>query len=77
LERIVRPDYEALQVPVDHEGTTLATPRFVKAAHARGVRVDVWTINDPAKMRRLLNLEVDTIMSDRPDVLAGLLPEGE
>lgn len=77
LERIVRPAYDALQVPVDYEEATLATPRFVKAAHARGVRVDVWTINDPAKMRRLLNLGVDIIMTDRPDVLAELLPKGE
>jgi len=64
-------------VPVEHEGITLVTPRFLDAAHARGVRVEVWTINDPAKMRRLLNLGVDIIMTDRPDVLAGILPEGE
>jgi glycerophosphoryl diester phosphodiesterase len=73
LERIARPGYEALQVPVEHEGTTLATPRFVNAAHAREVRVDVWTIDDPAEMLRLHNLGVDAIMTDRPDVLAELL----
>lgn len=73
LEALVSPAYDALQVPVEHSGITLVTSRFLSAAHARGVRVDVWTINDPAEMSRLLDLGVDLIMTDRPEVLAGLL----
>jgi glycerophosphoryl diester phosphodiesterase len=73
LERLVRPPYDALQVPVDYRGIPLATPRFLEAAHARGVRVDVWTINDPNEMRRLLDLGVDVIMTDRPETLASVL----
>ena len=49
------------------------TPRFVRAAHARGVRVDAWTINEADEMRRLLDLGVDVIMTDRPEALAGVL----
>ena len=37
--------------------------------------MDVWTIDDPAEMRRLLDLGVDVIMTDRPAVLAGVLAE--
>jgi glycerophosphoryl diester phosphodiesterase len=48
-------------------------PRFVRAAHARGVRVDAWTINQADEMRRLLDLEVDVIMTDRPGTLAEIL----
>jgi glycerophosphoryl diester phosphodiesterase len=75
LEWLAHPAYEALQVPVEHEGITLVTPRFLEAAHSRGVRVDVWTINDPAEMRRLLDLGVDVLMTDRPETLADLLEE--
>jgi glycerophosphoryl diester phosphodiesterase len=75
LEALGRPAYEALQVPVEHRGIELVTPRFLRAAHSRGVRVDVWTINDPGEMRRLLDHGVDVIMTDRPGVLAGLLEE--
>jgi glycerophosphoryl diester phosphodiesterase len=39
------------------------------------VRVDVWTINDAAEMRRLLDLGVDVIMTDYPEVLESLLQE--
>jgi glycerophosphoryl diester phosphodiesterase len=75
IEALVNPAYEALQVPVEHRGIKLVTPRFLGAAHSRGVRVDVWTINDVAEMRRLLDLGVDVIMTDRPEVLESLLRE--
>jgi glycerophosphoryl diester phosphodiesterase len=73
LERLWRPVYDALQVPVEHEGIPLVTPRFLEAAHSRGVRVDVWTINEPGEMRRLLDLGVDVIMTDHPETLADVL----
>ena len=73
LERLVRPAYDALQVPLRHRGIPVVTPRFVRAAHARGVRVDAWTINQADEMRRLLDLGVDVIMTDRPGMLAEVL----
>jgi glycerophosphoryl diester phosphodiesterase len=73
LERLVRPAYDALQVPLRHRGILVVTPRFVRAAHARGVRVDAWTINQADEMRRLLDLGVNVIMTDRPGTLAEVL----
>ena len=73
LEHLVRPAYDALQVPLRHRGILVVTPRFVRAAHARGVRVDAWTINQADEMRRLLDLGVDVIMTDRPGTLAEVL----
>jgi glycerophosphoryl diester phosphodiesterase len=75
LEFLVRPPYDALQVPVEYGGREVVTPRFLKAAHDRGVRVDVWTIDDPDEMRRLLDLGVDVIMTNRPEALEGVLGE--
>jgi glycerophosphoryl diester phosphodiesterase len=75
LERLIHPAYDALQVPLEHKGIPLVTRRFVQAAHARGVRVDVWTINQASEMRRLLDLGADVIMTDRPETLAGVLRE--
>jgi glycerophosphoryl diester phosphodiesterase len=73
LERLVRPAYDALQVPLLHRGILVVTPRFIRAAQARGVRVDVWTINQAEEMRRLLDLGIDVIMTDRPGTLAEVL----
>ena len=75
LEGLLKPDYDALQVPVTYGRLALVTRRFVEAAHARGVRVDAWTINDPAEMRRLLDLGVDVVMTDRPEALASVLAQ--
>jgi glycerophosphoryl diester phosphodiesterase len=75
LEGLLRPAYDALQIPVSYRGIRLVTPRFVEAAHDRGVRVDVWTINDPSEMRFLLDLGVDAVMTDRPETLVGVLEE--
>jgi glycerophosphoryl diester phosphodiesterase len=77
LERLVRPAYDALQVPLRHRGIPVVTPRFIRAAHARGVRVDAWTINQADEMRRLLDLGVDVIMTDRPGTLAEVLQRRE
>jgi glycerophosphoryl diester phosphodiesterase len=75
LEFLARPPYDALQVPVEYGGRKVVTPRFINAAHNRGVRVDVWTIDEPDEMRRLLDLGVDVIMTNRPQVLEGVLGE--
>ena len=75
LERLLRPAYDALQVPLLHRGILVVTPRFVRAAHARGVRVDAWTINQADEMHRLLDLGVDVIMTDRPEMLTEVLRE--
>lgn len=45
------------------------TPALLAEAHALGIIVIPWTVNDPAAMGRLLRMGVDGIISDRPDVL--------
>ena len=65
--------YEAFQVPVKSGDILVVRPGFVWAAHRRNVQIHVWTINDPVEMQRLIDMGVDGIMTDRPDVLKTLL----
>lgn len=47
---------------------TLADERVVVAAHAARLSLGVWTVNDATTIRRMLELGVDIITSDRPDL---------
>jgi glycerophosphoryl diester phosphodiesterase len=73
LTWLIDPPFQALQPPENYKGIPITTRNFVRAAHRQGLRVDVWTIDDEADMRRLLGYGVDGIMTDRPDVLARVL----
>lgn len=73
--RAWRGDADCVQVPVRAGRITVVDRRFVVAAHRAGLAVHVWTIDDAQEMRRLLDLGVDGIMTDRPAVLKGVLAE--
>ena len=50
----------------------IITPQTVTAAHRRGYRAFAWTVDDPAEMKRLKQMGIDGITSDRPDLLMQL-----
>lgn len=58
----------ALQIPPSRYGIALVTPSLLRMAHSRGLEVHVWTINDPSDMKRLLDMGVDGIVTDRCDL---------
>lgn len=61
------------QVPARIGRRIFVDARYLAAAHAHGLAVHAWTVNDEAEMVRLLDLGVDGIMTDRADVLRDLL----
>jgi glycerophosphoryl diester phosphodiesterase len=60
----------AAQVPEKAGPVVLASRRFIDRAHALGLRVDFWTIDDPARADALLDLGADGIMTDDPAAIA-------
>ena len=62
-----RPPNDAFQVPEVSGATRVVSRRFIEYAHATGVAVQVWTVNETADMERLLDWGVDGLISDRPD----------
>ena len=64
---------QALQVPVRLGDREVVTARLVRDAQRLNLKLEVWTVDDPAEMRRLLASPVDGIMTDYPDRLLAVL----
>lgn len=63
-----RPPYRAFQVPERAGRLTVVSPQFIGAVHGRDLPIQVWTVNEEADMRRLLDWGVDGLITDRPDL---------
>lgn len=60
-------------VPIQLGRLPIHSPALVRRAHRLGVRVIVWTVDDPAQMHELLDMGVDGIITDRPDRLRSVM----
>lgn len=59
-----------------HQGCLLDEhPEYVEQAHALGMTVNCWTIDDPDAMKRLIELGVDQITTNCPEVTREVLKE--
>ncbi len=56
-----------------HPEKHLVTQKYMRWAKERGYRVNAWTVDEPAEMKRLIALGVDGIFTNRPDVLRDVL----
>lgn len=73
--RGVAGDASALQLPTHMRGVRVIDEKLVDAAHDAGLQVHVWTVNERSEMSRLLDMRVDGLVTDRPDILKELLTE--
>ncbi len=69
LGNIYQPRMEAFQVPEYSGDIQVVRSRFVDGAHKHNVAVYVWTINELFDMEYFIGLDVDGIITDRPDLL--------
>lgn len=64
---------EFAHVPLRLGRVPVFVERLVEVAHRIGVRVVVWTVDDPVQMARLLDAGVAGVITDRPDLLREVL----
>ena len=65
--------FDALQIPERRGAVRVLGRRLLDAAHANGVEVHVWTVNDADRMRRLIASGVDGVVTDRTDIAVAAL----
>lgn len=72
-------DFACLQIPMSYEikgiEVGLTAQSLVKQAHRRNIAIQYWTINDADEMRQLIEMGVDCIMTDDPQLLKEILSE--
>lgn len=74
-ERLLSPAYQTMQLPMHYYGIPVFSPRFVRAARNCGLHISVWTVDREADMRDYIDLELDGIVTNRPDRLLSLLDD--
>ncbi|HKY55760.1 MAG TPA: glycerophosphodiester phosphodiesterase [Anaerolineales bacterium] len=78
LSGFIVPRYQTIQPPYDPSeslGITIVTERFIRGAHAKNIRVEPWTVNDPELMKQYIEWGVDGIITDRPNLMVEVLEE--
>ncbi|WP_020414650.1 glycerophosphodiester phosphodiesterase [Microbulbifer variabilis] len=72
-EGLLAPHYQTMQLPMFHFGLDVVTAGTMRAAHKLNLHVSVWTANGRADLQRYIDLGVDGIVTDRPDILMAML----
>ena len=78
LSGLIAPHYQSIQPPYDPSESMnipIMTKRFIREAHAKNIAVEPWTVDDPQLMKQYIQWGVDGIMTDRPDLMIGVLKE--
>ena len=73
MGQLYSPAEAAFQVPESNSGILVVRPAFISGAHNRNVQVHIWTPNTYEEIQQFIDMGVDGIMSDRPDILMELL----
>jgi glycerophosphoryl diester phosphodiesterase len=78
LSGFIAPQYQSIQPPYDPSESMnipIMTKRFIREAHAKNIKVEPWTVDNPQLMKQYIEWGVDGIMTDRPDLMIEVLKE--
>ncbi|BBM02013.1 glycerophosphoryl diester phosphodiesterase [Microbulbifer sp. GL-2] len=76
-ESLLAPHYQTMQLPMFHLGLDVVTAGTLRAAHKLNLHISVWTVNSRADLQHYIDLGVDGIVTDRPDILMAMLSNRE
>lgn len=70
LAKSAKVDYINLSYP-------FSTKKFIRKLHKKGFKVGVWTVNTRPLMKQLIKHKVDSIITNRPDMLKKVIAQME
>ena len=69
LGHLYDPPGYSVQLPLEQAGVRVVTGSVLETARRLNLKLEVWTINNVQVMADLIQLGVDGIITDRPDLL--------
>jgi glycerophosphoryl diester phosphodiesterase len=63
----------AVQVPEKDSGILIVRPGFIRGARSRNIQVHIWTPNTREELQKFVEMGVDGLITDRPDILLEML----
>ena len=69
----VKTKTKTIQVPPRIGKIDLVTKNFIRKAHKKNIKVQIWTVNKEEDMLHFINLGIDGIITDKPDKLLKIL----
>lgn len=73
LSRVVSMTKRQLYADAIHPYYRFVTKRLVETAHENGIQVNPWTVNNVKDINKLIELDVDSFITDLPNVVTGVL----
>ena len=77
LGNLLRSSGFSVQLPFKVNNRQIINRGLVHFFQSMNMKVDVWTVNDEYSMRHLLDLGVDGIITDYPDLLVSIMKENK
>ena len=67
----ILPVAERHHIPWIHAEHTTVSRETIARAHSAGIRVNVWTVNDPKTLHYWQEIDVDKVCTNRPETMLG------
>ena len=77
MGHLYNPPGYSVQLPLEEDGIRIVSGSLVETIHQLNLKLDVWTVNNVDEMAGLIKLGVDGIITDRPDLLDGVVENGK
>ena len=75
LKRKIRVQAGCLQIPDTFYNYEYLTEKFIEFVHRLGLLIHIWTVNNESRMRKLIDIGVDGIMTDNCSGLKNVMKE--
>ena len=71
--KINKKNSNILQIPIKWNGIKILTKKLIIEAKKRNLLIHVWTINNPNEMEELIDMGINGIVTDEPDILMNII----